>query len=111
MVTIGTPDGQRFVGKVVDDTLRKNIQGSKHILRIDDSIGWDKQIIDNISPEIENLEVLDTEDNTVYRVGRYFFQRHSVVRDFGHNPQYFLSRKQWSQRIDGQESLFSKEEK
>ena len=93
--TIGKSDGRIF---------RKNIQGSKHLLRTPRAIAIDACALDELPPTIQIIEVFDTENSKNYTTTIGNFHRYKMELDRGFGRQYALTLNRWS-IIDPNSSL------
>ena len=109
---VQTAAGQRTVGLVVEGPegreLVKRVRGSKHLFRSADAWGLDARQAESLRRDgVGMVRVHDLETEICYSVSLDYLLEHCFRRDFGHGPQVFLPRSQWSRSGAGQLQLLT----
>jgi len=109
---VHTAAGQRTVGLVVEGPegreLVKRVRGSKHLLRSADAWGLDAGRAESLRRDgVGMVRVHDLETGICYSASLDYLLEHGFRRDFGHGPQVFLPRSQWSRSGAGQLQLLT----
>lgn len=81
----------KVIGEERGDTYFSNRKGSKHLMRIMDAWGIDKNVLDSI--KATRISITDTETKKTYSISKDEFIAHGVKRNFGFGEQVFTSRK------------------
>lgn len=97
-------------GKVVaslrNGVLRRNIRGSKHILRLPPAIAFDRCIIEEARREgCREIEVTDTESDRVYTLDFADFEKHAFPIDRGFGAQLGCELRWWNVRKAGEPAV------
>jgi len=87
-------DKGQHVGELKNGIFRRQVHGSKHLMKIYDAWGMDESIAQELFGKCEEIRILDVEELIVYSVQFETFMQHGFIKDFG-NEQRFLPRKQW----------------
>ena len=86
----------KIIGQSNGHTFKKNIQGSKHILRKPLAIAIDASTYEEqIAPTHRSIEVFDSESQKTYISSIVNFNKHKGILDRGHGKQYFLTLNHW----------------
>ena len=83
--------------------LRRDIRGSKHLLRQPPALAFDAWTFQRLRAHFDGIEVQDTEEGVVYRIGAHDFDRFAERLDRGHGLQDYVRLEHWERRQkDGQ---------
>jgi hypothetical protein len=90
------PDGQRVVAVIVDGSLTKLVDGSKHFLRNPPAIAIDAGAIAEAEAlGVEQIAVTDRESGRTYRAALSEFYAHSWRFDRGYGAQRAMRLTRW----------------
>ena len=80
--------------KFEDKTFRKKVKFSKHLFRMRDSWGIDKNTFDTLGElGCEQIRILDEEANRIYAISQRDFFQYSILDKWGEEDhQYFCQR-------------------
>jgi hypothetical protein len=79
------------IGTVSGDTYSKKVKKSKHLLRILNAWGIDKEVVDHLARSgVTKVLIHESEEKIDYFVPLSEFIEKGILRDFGHSPQVFL---------------------
>lgn len=82
-------------GYLIDDTYRKHVKASKHLLKVMDAWGISKSIVDDLkSLKTQYIRIKDDESDKIYAITLDKFIELGVERDFG-EVQIFLPLQYW----------------
>ena len=86
----------KIVGKFEDGVYSKNVQRSKHLMRMYNGWGIDTAILTELeSEECVSIQVYDSENQVTYRVPFAIFRDNGIKANF-ETPQTFLPLHFWS---------------
>lgn len=89
--------GQRVVGAVWGDTFKKNIHGSKHLLKQPPAIAFDLGTLDQAERAgAKQARVTDLETGTVYQADICAVREHGFTFDRGFGRQIALTLDRWA---------------
>lgn len=85
------------IGLLNDDLIfRKCVEGSKHLLKVMDAWGIDKNIVDELGTlKCKEIRIKDKETSIIYCVEISRFMEYAVERNFV-GSQLFLPKKYWT---------------
>lgn len=93
----------RVVGWVEKDTLRKNVNASRHMLQNPRGWAWDVSILDNAEKKgVMYTEIHDQETQVVYHASLQAFRRYGVKLERGFGPQICLPLTYWQVTRQGE---------
>jgi len=110
-VALDTPQGRRFVGRVVSQADGRKAfvsprRKSLHLLRVADAWGEDEGLLSFLlHTGIDLIQIEEREECLIYTTTPAAFATKGFLRDFGHAPQRFLPRHFWTQQRVDQLSL------
>ena len=92
-------------GVVFGDTLRKTIQGSKHLLRIPPAIAFEVEVVEAAQRKgVRRLEVVDTEGAVTYDAPLSDFLAYSFKLNRKFGEQRALPLERWRKTLPGNPS-------
>lgn len=80
-------DGKVY-GSIDNRTLHKRVYRSKHFLQKPPAIAIDAELYDTYRDEIDRIEILDLETDTVYCLTKTEFELYRFELDRGYGRQY-----------------------
>ncbi len=77
-------------------TLYRDLDGSRHFLRVPPAIAFDAAAYDELRDDFDNIEVLDRSAGRRYRISADSFDAHRGIANRGFGIQYFVTFKHWN---------------
>lgn len=85
----------KIIGDLTDNVFSKTVEGSKHLMKIFDAYGVDRDVLNKL-PKDCKIQITDKETGILYEADRETFRLKGIKKDFGHSIQYFLPRKHFT---------------
>jgi hypothetical protein len=96
--------GSKVAGHVVGGTLKKTIDGSKHMIKKPPAIAFDRAVINRAQTlGATHVEVYDFESRTTYYAEMSTLKGHGIDIDRGYGKQIALTLDYWG--VNGQPSV------
>jgi len=104
-VTFKSANG-KFAGTLEGEVLWKKVKKSRHLYQTLNGWGWDEEIIMQASQKgAQELKIIETEENKVYRVDIALFMDKAVEVNYGYGRQLILPIQYWILGNDKQMKL------